>query len=156
MNPVATQQIALDNSLVVPKKRLKIEKCSARIAFSKPQREETYQVTLIALKLSPCDLAFWSLLKSLKYTCINSGTPSERSKTQMHIDSSWIRKSSELTLTSFVKFSSLGEHLMRSSIGASLGRQQDLIGLENHELKSCMLSHSELVGIEKVAVCFSL
>ncbi|GJV44426.1 retrovirus-related pol polyprotein from transposon TNT 1-94 [Tanacetum coccineum] len=53
MNPVATQQVALDNSLVAPEKRLKIERCNARIAFSKPQREETYQVTLEALKLSP-------------------------------------------------------------------------------------------------------
>ncbi|GJX45151.1 hypothetical protein Tco_0261827 [Tanacetum coccineum] len=46
------------NSLVAPEKSLKIEKCNARIAFSKPQREETYQVTLDALKLSPCYLAF--------------------------------------------------------------------------------------------------
>ncbi|GJQ96686.1 hypothetical protein Tco_0007825 [Tanacetum coccineum] len=35
-------------------KRLKIERFNARIAFSKPQREETYQVTLEALKLSLC------------------------------------------------------------------------------------------------------
>ncbi|GKE12222.1 hypothetical protein Tco_1415773 [Tanacetum coccineum] len=54
MNPIATQQVALDNSLVAHEKRLKIEKRNARIAFSKPQREETYQVTLDALKLSPC------------------------------------------------------------------------------------------------------
>ncbi|GJY81930.1 reverse transcriptase domain-containing protein [Tanacetum coccineum] len=54
----ATQQVALDNSLVAPEKRLKIEKCNARIAFSKPQREETYQVTLEDLKLSPCYPAF--------------------------------------------------------------------------------------------------
>ncbi|GJU24725.1 hypothetical protein Tco_1163346 [Tanacetum coccineum] len=40
MNPIATQQAALDNALVPPKKRLKIERCNARIAFSKPQREE--------------------------------------------------------------------------------------------------------------------
>ncbi|GJY97095.1 retrovirus-related pol polyprotein from transposon TNT 1-94 [Tanacetum coccineum] len=58
MNPVATQQVALDNSLVAPKKRLKIEKCNARIAFSKPQRKETYHVTLDALKLTPCYTAF--------------------------------------------------------------------------------------------------
>ncbi|GJY56683.1 hypothetical protein Tco_0455798 [Tanacetum coccineum] len=58
MNPIATQQVALDNALVAPEKRLKIEKCNARIEFSKPQREETYQVTLDALKLSPCYLAF--------------------------------------------------------------------------------------------------
>nr|GEY22660.1 retrovirus-related Pol polyprotein from transposon TNT 1-94 [Tanacetum cinerariifolium] len=54
MNPISTQQVALDNALVPPEKRLKIERCNARIAFSKPQREETYQVSLEALKLSPC------------------------------------------------------------------------------------------------------
>nr|GEW04420.1 hypothetical protein [Tanacetum cinerariifolium] len=53
MNPIATQQAALNNALVHPKKRLKIERCNARIAFNKPQREETYEVTLEALKLSP-------------------------------------------------------------------------------------------------------
>ncbi|GJZ61001.1 hypothetical protein Tco_0617138 [Tanacetum coccineum] len=58
MNPIATQQAALDNALVPPEKRLKIERCNARIAFKKPQREETYQVTLEALKLSPCYPAF--------------------------------------------------------------------------------------------------
>nr|GEZ10922.1 ribonuclease H [Tanacetum cinerariifolium] len=34
INPIATQQVALDNALVAPKKRLKIEKCNARIEFS--------------------------------------------------------------------------------------------------------------------------
>ncbi|GJT24779.1 hypothetical protein Tco_0894716 [Tanacetum coccineum] len=43
MNPVAAKQVALSNSLVPSEKRLKIEKCNARIEFSKPQREETYQ-----------------------------------------------------------------------------------------------------------------
>ncbi|GKE15182.1 hypothetical protein Tco_1422759 [Tanacetum coccineum] len=58
MNPVAAKQVVLDNSLVPPEKILKIEKCNARIKFSKPQREETYQVTLDALKLFPCYPAF--------------------------------------------------------------------------------------------------
>nr|GEW34877.1 hypothetical protein [Tanacetum cinerariifolium] len=58
MNPVTSKQVALDNYLVPPKKRLKIEKCNARIEFSKPQTEETYQVTLDALKLSPFYPAF--------------------------------------------------------------------------------------------------
>ncbi|GJT31579.1 retrovirus-related pol polyprotein from transposon TNT 1-94 [Tanacetum coccineum] len=58
MNPVAAKQVALSNSLVPSEKRLKIEKCNARIEFSKPQREETYQVTLDALKLSSCYPAF--------------------------------------------------------------------------------------------------
>ncbi|GKA50566.1 hypothetical protein Tco_0743639 [Tanacetum coccineum] len=58
MNLVAAQQVALDNALVAPEKRLKIEKCNARIEFSKLQREDTFQVTLDALKLSPCYHAF--------------------------------------------------------------------------------------------------
>ncbi|GJW54058.1 retrovirus-related pol polyprotein from transposon TNT 1-94 [Tanacetum coccineum] len=58
INPVAAQQVALDNALVAPEKRLKIEKCNVRIEFNKPQREETYQVTLDALKLFTCYPAF--------------------------------------------------------------------------------------------------
>nr|GEW71161.1 retrovirus-related Pol polyprotein from transposon TNT 1-94 [Tanacetum cinerariifolium] len=54
MNPVAAKQVSLNNSLVAYEKRLKIEKCNARIKCSNPQREETYQITLDALKLSPC------------------------------------------------------------------------------------------------------
>ncbi|GJY11985.1 hypothetical protein Tco_0381294 [Tanacetum coccineum] len=58
MNPVAAKQVTLYNALVALEKRLKIEKYNARIEFSKPQREETYQVTLDALKLSTCYPAF--------------------------------------------------------------------------------------------------
>nr|GEU72343.1 retrovirus-related Pol polyprotein from transposon TNT 1-94 [Tanacetum cinerariifolium] len=54
INHIATQQVALDNALVPYENKLKIERCNARIAFRKPQREETYQVTLEALKLSLC------------------------------------------------------------------------------------------------------
>ncbi|GJS14762.1 hypothetical protein Tco_0409234 [Tanacetum coccineum] len=82
MNPVAAKQVALDNALVPPEKRLKIEKCNARIEFSKPQREETYQVTLDALKLSTCYHAllitaevpevymhqFWNTIQKIKDT----------------------------------------------------------------------------------------
>ncbi|GKF49278.1 hypothetical protein Tco_0142529, partial [Tanacetum coccineum] len=82
MNPVAAQQVALDNALVAPEKRLKIKKCNERIKFSKPQRETTYQVTVDALKLSPCYPAFlitakvpeicmhqfWNTIKKIKDT----------------------------------------------------------------------------------------
>ncbi|GJZ43362.1 hypothetical protein Tco_0590617 [Tanacetum coccineum] len=47
-------QVAIVNALVPPEKRLNNKKCNARIEFSKPHREETYQVTLDALKLSLC------------------------------------------------------------------------------------------------------
>ncbi|GJW41985.1 hypothetical protein Tco_0070784 [Tanacetum coccineum] len=39
MNPIASQQAALDNSLVAPEKRLKIERCNARIV-TKPQKKK--------------------------------------------------------------------------------------------------------------------
>nr|GEU44589.1 retrovirus-related Pol polyprotein from transposon TNT 1-94 [Tanacetum cinerariifolium] len=105
MNPVATEQVALENSLVALEKRLKIEKCNARIAFSKPQREETYQVTLDALKITPCYLAFlittevpqvymhqfWNTIHKIK------DTDAYRFKLD--------KKKFELTLKSFVKFS---------------------------------------------------
>ncbi|GKA30527.1 hypothetical protein Tco_0716832 [Tanacetum coccineum] len=82
MNPIAAQQVSLDNALVAPEKRLKIEKCNARIKFSKPQRETTYQVILDVLKLSPCYPAFlitaivpeiymhpfWNTIKKIKDT----------------------------------------------------------------------------------------
>nr|GEX84790.1 hypothetical protein [Tanacetum cinerariifolium] len=58
MNPIVTQQATLDNALVPSEKILKIERCNARIAFTKPQKEEIYQVTLEALKISPCYPAF--------------------------------------------------------------------------------------------------
>ncbi|GJT28345.1 hypothetical protein Tco_0908620 [Tanacetum coccineum] len=92
MNPVVAKQVALDNSLVPSEKRLKIEKCNARIEFSKPQREKTYQVTLDALKLSPCYPAllittevpevymhqFWNTIQKIKDTnacrCISRKT----------------------------------------------------------------------------------
>ncbi|GKB15062.1 hypothetical protein Tco_0848985 [Tanacetum coccineum] len=53
MNLVVAQQVALDNALVAPEKRLKIEKCKARIEFIKPQREATYQVTLDIFLILP-------------------------------------------------------------------------------------------------------
>ncbi|GJT72971.1 hypothetical protein Tco_1032257 [Tanacetum coccineum] len=58
MNPFASNQIALDNALVAPEARLKIVECNRRIEFTKPQIEATYQVTLDALKLSPCYFVF--------------------------------------------------------------------------------------------------
>ncbi|GJW41281.1 hypothetical protein Tco_0067126 [Tanacetum coccineum] len=58
MNPSVAEQIALNNALVAHEVRLTIGKCNRRIPFTKPQREATYQVTLDALKLSPCYLAF--------------------------------------------------------------------------------------------------
>nr|GEW00075.1 hypothetical protein [Tanacetum cinerariifolium] len=67
MNPTAAEQIALDNILVAPEARLTIGKCNSRILFLKPQREATYQITLDALKLSPCYLAFLITTEGMYY-----------------------------------------------------------------------------------------
>nr|GEU84162.1 hypothetical protein [Tanacetum cinerariifolium] len=58
MNPSAADKISLDNALVALEVRLTIGKCNSIIAFTNPQRKATYQVTLDALKLSPCYPAF--------------------------------------------------------------------------------------------------
>nr|GEX83063.1 hypothetical protein [Tanacetum cinerariifolium] len=105
MNPIATQQVALDNALVAPEKRLKIVKCNARIEFNKPLNEAAYQVTLDALKLSPCYLAF---LITAEVPEIYMHQFSKTIKKIKDIDAyclSWIRKNAEFTLKSFVKFS---------------------------------------------------
>nr|GEU29629.1 ribonuclease H-like domain-containing protein [Tanacetum cinerariifolium] len=121
MNPVVTQQVTFDNSLVTPEKRVKIERL---------------------------------LLKSQKSTCINSGIPSRRLEIQMHTTLRWKRRNKKIWFhlsrnlvilasvicylrSTLIKCTNLGEHLLLSIIRPSLGRQLDLIGLGNHELKSC-------------------
>ncbi|GJW23452.1 hypothetical protein Tco_0034074 [Tanacetum coccineum] len=115
MNPVAAQQVALNNTLVAPEKRLKIEKCNARIEFNKPQREETYQVTLDALKLCPCYPTFlitaevpecdmlsaihtdqmhqpWRTFAAIINRCISgktTGLDTQESKDSDHVGVSW-------------------------------------------------------------------
>ncbi|GJV40481.1 hypothetical protein Tco_1418921 [Tanacetum coccineum] len=153
MNPVATQQVALDNSLVAPEKRLKIEKCNARIAFSKLQREETYQVTLDALRLSPCYPAFLITAKVPEIYMHQFWTPIKyvlefSTKTLLHHlqKKNWLHSFRNLAILAsvirylqfiLIKCTSLGEHLLQSSIGAFLGKQHDLIDSGNHEIKSC-------------------
>nr|GEW10058.1 retrovirus-related Pol polyprotein from transposon TNT 1-94 [Tanacetum cinerariifolium] len=207
MNLVIAKQVTpLDNSLVPFEKRLKIEKCNARIEFSKPQREETYQVTLDALKLSPCYLAFLITTDVPKVYMHQLWNISKRSKTQMHINSSWIRRSSELIRKSFVKFSrfvpdfstktllnllqkknwlhlsknlvtlasvicclqsilikctSLGEHLLRSSIGVYNKKNVDYVALQwedfmyqadNKEISSASKEHMPYPRFTKVII----
>nr|GEW98835.1 retrovirus-related Pol polyprotein from transposon TNT 1-94 [Tanacetum cinerariifolium] len=54
MNPIATQQAAFGDALVLSEKRLKIERCNAKISFTKPQKEETYH--------------FWNTIKKIGKT----------------------------------------------------------------------------------------
>ncbi|GKE28932.1 hypothetical protein Tco_1444316 [Tanacetum coccineum] len=157
MNPIATQHDALDNSLVPSEKRLKIEICNARIAFSKPQREETYQVTLEARKLSPCYPAFvittevpqiymhqfWNTITKIRDTNAYSfkldknkcRVDTEVFRDILHIcprilNQDFISPPSEEDLVTFI------QELGYSGRCASLGKQQDLIDSRSHELKS--------------------
>nr|GEX79141.1 hypothetical protein [Tanacetum cinerariifolium] len=180
MNPVATQQVALDNSLVAPEKRLKTKKCNARIAFRKPQREETYQVTLDALKLSPCYPAFlitaevpevymhqfWNTIKKVKDTDAYRFKLDKKFRVDtevfheiLHIcprilNQDFIASPSEEELVTFIQeLGYSGKCDMLSAIHTDQmhqpwrtfdaiinryisGKQQDLIDLGNHELKS--------------------
>nr|GEU57591.1 putative nuclease HARBI1 [Tanacetum cinerariifolium] len=70
MNPIANQQAALDNALVPSEKRLKIERCNTRIAFTKPRKEETYQVTLEALNLFAFYPAFQAMYNQKNIDCV--------------------------------------------------------------------------------------
>nr|GEX11553.1 hypothetical protein [Tanacetum cinerariifolium] len=119
INPIATQQAALDNALVPSEKRLKIERCNARIAFNKPPREETYQI---------CPR-------------INNqyfiAPPSEEELVTFIQELDYFGKCNMSLQFIIIKCTSLGEHLMQSLIGAFLGKQQDSIDSGNHELKSC-------------------
>ncbi|GJR03697.1 hypothetical protein Tco_0526681 [Tanacetum coccineum] len=49
MNPIASQQVALDNALVAPENRVQIGKCNMRIDPTMTPKEPTYQVVLDAL-----------------------------------------------------------------------------------------------------------
>ncbi|GJU13216.1 hypothetical protein Tco_1135612 [Tanacetum coccineum] len=149
MNPIATQQAALDNALVPSEKKLKIERCNARIAFSKPQKEETYQFTLEALKLSPCYPAFVITTEVLKIYMHQFWTTIKKiedldaynfklEKKKFRVDTEVFYVICYLQFT-LIKCTNHGEHLMQSSIGASLGKQHDLIDSGNYELKSCRI-----------------
>ncbi|GKD62101.1 hypothetical protein Tco_1299610 [Tanacetum coccineum] len=58
MNPIAAQQVALDNALVAPENRVQIRQCNMIIDPIKTQKEPTYQVVLNSLGLSPLYLTF--------------------------------------------------------------------------------------------------
>nr|GEU96338.1 hypothetical protein [Tanacetum cinerariifolium] len=125
MNPVAAKQVALDKSLVPSEKRLKNEKCNARIEFSKPQREETYQVTLDALKLSPCDPAF----------LITAEVP--KMCTRLH-NQAFVESHSEEELVTFIQelgFS--GECTSGKSTGLDRLRESrsNLVGINLHTIR---------------------
>ncbi|GJX81197.1 hypothetical protein Tco_0329346 [Tanacetum coccineum] len=149
MNLVATQQVALDNSLVAPEKRLKIEKCNARIAFSKPLREETYQVTLEALKLSPCYPAF-VITVEVPYV------PEFSTKTLLHHPQkkNWLHSFRNLAILGgvirylqFILIKCIGheEHLLQSSIDF-------MYQAENREISSARKEHMPYPRFTKVII----
>ncbi|GJR82690.1 hypothetical protein Tco_0153475 [Tanacetum coccineum] len=58
MDTTKAQQKALDDALVAPENRLKIEKCNQRLSPTLKSNEPTIQVALDALKLTPFYNAF--------------------------------------------------------------------------------------------------
>ncbi|GJY11011.1 hypothetical protein Tco_0379196 [Tanacetum coccineum] len=155
MNPIASQQAALDNSLVAPKKRLKIKRCNARIVFTKPHKEETYQVTLEALKLSSCYPAFqitvevpkiymhqfWNTIKKIgKTDAYDFKLDKKKCRVETEVFCEILQIFPRLPDQDFVELPS-EEYLLTfiKELGASLGNQRDLIDSGNYELKSCGL-----------------
>ncbi|GJT36782.1 hypothetical protein Tco_0936647 [Tanacetum coccineum] len=61
MNPIAAQQVALDNALVAPENRVNIGICNMIIDPKKTLKEPTYQVVLDDLALTTCYPAFLSM-----------------------------------------------------------------------------------------------
>ncbi|GJY46307.1 hypothetical protein Tco_0435370 [Tanacetum coccineum] len=154
INLVAAQQVALDNALVALEKRLQIEKCNARIEFSKPQREDMHQVTLDALKLSSCYPAFlitaevpkvyihqfWNTIKKIKDT---DAYRFKLDKKKFQIDTEVFVRLSRFVPDSPNNFYGLNHSFeeemvpfFQARLGASLESHQDLIGLGRQELKS--------------------
>nr|GFB40191.1 hypothetical protein [Tanacetum cinerariifolium] len=122
MNPVATQQAALNNALVPSEKRLKIKRCNARIAFSKPQREETYQNR---------DIDAYSFKLDKKKCRVDTEVFREILQIYPRIlNQDFIAPPSEKDLVTFI------QELGYSGRCASLGKQQDLIDSGSHDLKS--------------------
>ncbi|GJR33413.1 hypothetical protein Tco_1109645 [Tanacetum coccineum] len=95
MNPVAAQQVALDNALVAPEKRLKIEKCNMRIEFHKRQREPTYQTPNQDFVKPPSEEEMVPFIKELRYisgksTCTGYSLKDEkRSQTGQNRERNW-------------------------------------------------------------------
>ncbi|GJU79956.1 hypothetical protein Tco_1282321 [Tanacetum coccineum] len=58
MNPIAAQQVTLDNALVAPENRVHIGQCNMKINPTKTPKEPMYQVVLDSLALSPLYPAF--------------------------------------------------------------------------------------------------
>ncbi|GJS47437.1 hypothetical protein Tco_0597558 [Tanacetum coccineum] len=123
-----------------------------------PQREETYQVTLEALKLSSCYPAFlipaevpkfymhqfWNTITKIRDTdAYNFKLEKKKFRVNTEVfreilqicprilNQDFIAPPSEEDLVTFI------QELGYSGRCASLGKQQDLIDSGNHELKSC-------------------
>ncbi|GJY84818.1 hypothetical protein Tco_0498844 [Tanacetum coccineum] len=129
MNPVATQQIAHDNALVTPEKRLKIERCNARIEFSKPLKEETYQFSNTVKKIGKTNAHDFKLDKK-KYRVDTEVFHEILQICPRLPNQDFVELPSEDDLLSFIK------ELGYSGNYVSLGNQLDLIGSGNHVLKS--------------------
>nr|GEW14902.1 hypothetical protein [Tanacetum cinerariifolium] len=129
MNPITTQHDALDNALVPSEKRLKIKKCNARIALTKPQKEEKYQFWNTIKKIGKSNAYDFKLDKKKCLVDTEKKIYSHLSRNLVILESVTCYLPFEL-----IKCTSLGGNLLLSLTGASLGNQQDLISLGNYKV----------------------
>ncbi|GKC04190.1 hypothetical protein Tco_0995800 [Tanacetum coccineum] len=129
MTSITAQQTKLDLELVPKENRLDIGKCNGRILHGLKPKEETFQVVLDALSLTPVILHFIIHSDvSLKYTCTNFGTVFTSmttftdSRLTRRKDSNSLGKSSERSFRFAQECINLGELLLLLSTEAYLER----------------------------------
>ncbi|GJY67347.1 hypothetical protein Tco_0469585 [Tanacetum coccineum] len=123
MNLVAAKQVALDNSLVPHEKRLKIEKCNTRIKFIPEVYMHQFWNTIQKIKDT---YAYQFKLDKKKFRVDTEVFYEILQIYPRHLNQDFVEPPSEDKLVPFIQ-----------EIGASLGKQHDLIDLENQELRSC-------------------
>ncbi|GJU78134.1 hypothetical protein Tco_1275204 [Tanacetum coccineum] len=144
-NPIAAQQVALDNALVAPENRVQIGKCNIRIDSIKTPKEPTYQVVLDSLALSPLYPAFL-ITTEVPEIYMHQSVQDFQIKSLMHLlqmhkfSLSSRNLGTKVTLNLSLKWllircTNHEEPLQQSSTGVCLGKLQVLIRSDSQEHK---------------------
>nr|GFA48874.1 hypothetical protein [Tanacetum cinerariifolium] len=155
MNPVVAKQVDLDNDLVPPEKRLKIEKCNARIEFSKLQREATYQIKdtdayNFKLDKKKCQVDT-EVFREILHICPRLPNqnlvepPSEEELVTFSRNLVTLASVICCLQSILIKCTSLEEHLMRSSIDF-------MYQADNREISSAKKEHMHYLRFTKVII----
>ncbi|GJR52835.1 hypothetical protein Tco_1403356 [Tanacetum coccineum] len=127
MNHITTQQDALDNALVPPEKRLKIERCNARIANLHASILDYHQ-------------------EDQKFRCIQLQARKKKFQVDTEVFHEILQICPKILNQDFIapplkeELITFIQELGYSGRCAFLGKQQDLIDSGNNELKSCGFS----------------